>query len=121
MRNLEIMEWFENLTTLRESPVELPAVLSYAIARNYRTLLPIVEDIANAKKEVLLRYGEPTDKEGYYQISAQNMAPYSDEIKKLDDYDTDVSIYKVKTSAFWDLNFTVKQMEALYPMIAEEP
>lgn len=73
LKNKDIVEIAEALSILIQDTVPLPALVSFAVVRNFKLLQPIAEDIHNERLNILKRYSNnsiTTTEEGiiYYNI-----------------------------------------------------
>jgi len=72
LTNKKVLENIEGLSTLMQDSMPLPAVVSFAVVRNFKTLQPIAEDIYKERLNILERYGTAAmdDENGtaYYDI-----------------------------------------------------
>lgn len=119
MTNKEIMKTYESLMKMRDrSTTRFPARVSFAIARNIRTLEPIYEDIISSRLEVLKEYGDPTDTPGFFTPKIGKEKVMNDELNAIDD--TEVSNITLQGISFTDIeNFdlSIEDMDAIYFML----
>lgn len=122
MKNQDIITCFDGLANLREgSSTRFPARVSYAIARNIKLLQPIVEDIQTAYNGLINQYAEPIEGEPTkFKVKENNITILNEEVTKLYNMETDVSLVKIKFSDIESLELSIKDTEALMLMIEEE-
>lgn len=121
MKNQDIITAFEGLSNLRQAATQsLPARISFTIIRNLKTLQPIVEDIQMTYNSLLQKYADPIEGEdNQYQVKDGFIDTFTKEVNDLYDYDTEVSITKLKFSDIENLNFTLSEIDSLYFMIED--
>lgn len=121
MTNREIVDTYNGLYELRRQ-VQHPfaASISYAIVRNLRMLQPIVEDIDATRREILERCGGALQEDGNYIIPPEHVAEAQAEIENLESFEENISLMTIKFDELSKLNLTVKEMDALYPIVRWE-
>lgn len=121
MINKEIMELYEGLNkVLSHQELRFPAKVSFSMMRNYRDLMPIVDDIALAKDGVLQTYGTPIeDKPGYYHIPRENGEKAQAELNALDNVKQDINILKISVSDLEGMELSLDEMNCLYGMLED--
>ena len=119
MTNSTIINTYTSLSGL--SDITFPAKVAYAIMRNTKALEALVEDIERAQQQIYTKYGhEVPDQPGAYQIEPNNIEKANQELKDLSNVENDLKLMKISISDIGDLNLSMKDMAALYPMIQEE-
>lgn len=117
MKNQEILTCFEGLQKLRQAADRrLPARASFAIVRNIKTLQPIVDDFRESYQSLLDRYAEPIEND-QYQVKAENIQEFNNELDNLYNLDINLEIVKIKFSDIEDFDFSLEETEALYFMM----
>lgn len=119
MKNKEVMELYEGLNkVLSHQDLRFPAKVSFSMMRNYRNLMPIVDDIILAKDGVLQTYGSPIDdKPGYYHIPPENGEKAQAELNALDNIEQTVNILKITISDLEGMELSLEEMNCLYGML----
>lgn len=121
MKNKDIISTFEGLQSLRQGATQrLPARLSFAIIRNFKTLQPIVEDIQATYSELVSKYADPIKEDpGRFKVKDGCLDDLNREMNSLYDLDTEVTLTKVKFSDLENFSFSLSDIEALYFMIED--
>lgn len=124
MTNKEIESKYIQLLNLKEhSSIKFPGKVAYAIVRNYRTLIPIYQDIINVRQIILNKYGKPDENkgEGYYSFDTEENAKLAQkELQELDNVDTQFEIQKIKFSDIENMSLFIEEMDAIYFMLEDE-
>ena len=122
MTNIEIVQMHSGLINLRaQADLRFPARVSFAILHNMKILEPIIESYEAARMELVHRHGqEVPEQPGAYQIHEGQVEEFSKEFDALNKIENEVTLTKIKMSDIEDIQLSVDNVAALYPMIEEE-
>lgn len=120
--NKNILELTEGLTALLQDSVALPALVSFAAVRNFKTLQPIAEDINKARISILQKYSDKVDtaEEAIYYTFPDDAVPIVQ--KELDDLlnaMTDLPLVTFTIDKLSGYDIPLKTMNILYFMVAD--
>ena len=118
MTNKEISINFDKMINAFEKDSSYrPAKISFKIQKNIRKLYELVEEIDKAKQSIGEQYGAK-DKDGYH-IPPENVQKAQQEIDDLMSIEQEVSFLTISLSEIENMDFTLKQMDALMFMVTE--
>lgn len=122
MLNKDLVQIYDNLYGLRErNEVRFPAKVSFCIMRNIKILLPTVESFEFARTTILQTYGiEAEEKPGFYKIESDKTEIALQELADLENTEVEMTLQKIKLQDIENLDLSIQDMEALYPMLEEE-
>lgn len=118
MTNKNIETLYNGIQSLRERDIHVPARVSFTLVRGARALLPLVEDSANAKREVLNQLGIPIEN-GRYRIPAESVDAVMKELNDIDDIDVPVDLPYINMEDVENLELSMQETEALDLIIKE--
>lgn len=121
MLNRELIQIYDNLYKLSErNEVRFPAKVSFCITRNIKMLMPIAEAFELARITILQDYGiEAEDKPGFYKIKPDKAEIAMKELQDLENTEVDLTLQKIKLQDIENLDLSIQDMDALYPMLEE--
>jgi hypothetical protein len=120
--NRDIVTMYQGLSQLASNEgMRLPARVSFAVVRNLKMLIPIIEDIDMARQSIAETYGtldvnNPTQ----YRIPENNRDTVNQELDAIMETEVDVPLVKIKMTEIEDLNISIAMAEALMFMVEEE-
>ena len=120
--NRDIITMYQGLSQLASNEgMRLPARVSFAVVRNLKMLIPIIEDIDMARQSIAETYGtldvnNPTQ----YRIPENNRDTVNQELNAIMETEVDVPLVKIKMTEIEDLNISIAMAEALMFMVEEE-
>lgn len=120
--NRDIVTMYQGLSQLASNEgMRLPARVSFAVVRNLKILIPIIEDIDMARQSIAETYGtldvnNPTQ----YRIPENNRDTVNQELDAIMETEVDVPLVKIKMTEIEDLNISIAMAEALMFMVEEE-
>lgn len=120
--NRDIITMYQGLSQLASNEgMRLPARVSFAVVRNLKMLIPIIEDIDMARQSIAETYGtldvnNPTQ----YRIPENNRDTVNQELDAIMETEVDVPLVKIKMTEIEDLNISIAMAEALMFMVEEE-
>lgn len=101
--------------------MRLPARVSFAVVRNLKMLIPIIEDIDMARQSIAETYGTlDVDNPTQYCIPENNRDTVNQELDAIMETEVDVPLVKIKMTEIEDLNISIAMAEALMFMVEEE-
>lgn len=101
--------------------MRLPARVSFAVVRNLKMLIPIIEDIDMARQSIAETYGAlDVDNPTQYRIPENNRDIVNQELDAIMETEVDVPLVKIKMTEIEDLNISIAMAEALMFMVEEE-
>lgn len=118
LTNKEILENTEKLAVLLQEGIPLPAVISFSVVRNYKSLLPIAEDIENERLKIAQRYGKATE-DGTFYIPEENRESAMQELNDLSNVTTSVPIMTFTLDKLSGYDISLKTMNILYFMVED--
>lgn len=118
LTNKEILENTEKLAVLLQEGIPLPAVISFSVVRNYKSLLPIAEDIENERLKIAQRYGKATE-DGTFYIPEENRESAMQELNDLSNVTTSVPIMTFTLDKLFGYDISLKTMNILYFMVED--
>lgn len=116
-KNIEIL--YNGIQNLRERNIRVPARVSFTLVRGARTLLPLVEDSAEAKRAILEQFGTPVEN-GQYKIPTENIDTVMQELQAIDDIDVPVELPHISMKDIENLDLSIQETEALDLILEEE-
>lgn len=120
MKNIEIMSNLEKLIKMRDnSSIRFPARVSFAIARNIRVMLPIYEDIYNARMDILKEHGELVGQSDFFSPKEGHEEQIAKELEAINQTECDCSIQKFPFNDIENLELSIDDMDTLYFMVDE--
>ena len=120
MTNREITDIYDGLYYLRENASQpFSARVAYAITRDLRILQPIVEDINTTREQILAKYGT-LQEDGNYLVLQENVSAAQENMDNLGAIDVDIDLMPINLKDIEHLNLSVKEMDALYPIVRWE-
>lgn len=119
MKTTDIINLYTTLTNLRECG--LKARVSFSMARNLKTILPIVEDYEQARLKLLQTSGaaDPSNPNQYI-VPPESVQSVLQELDELGSVDVEVPLLKIKLSDIEDLDISIQDACNLECMIEEE-
>lgn len=120
--NRDIIIMYQGLSQLASNDeMRLPARVSFAVARNIKVLIPIIEDIDMARQSIAETYGTlDVDNPTQYRIPENNRDTVNQELDAIMETEVDVPLVKIKMTEIEDLNISIAMAEALMFMVEEE-
>ena len=118
LTNKEILENTEKLAVLLQEGIPLPAAISFSVVRNYKSLLPIAEDIENERLKIAQRYGKATE-DGTFYIPEENRENAMQELNDLSNVTTSVPIVTFTLDKLSGYDISLKTMNILYFMVED--
>lgn len=120
--NRDIIIMYQGLSQLASNQeMRLPARVSFAVARNLKMLIPIIEDIDMARQSIAETYGTlDIDNPTQYRIPENNRDTVNQELDAIMETEVDVPLVKIKMTEIEDLNISIAMAEALMFMVEEE-
>lgn len=123
LTNKEVLENTETLSALMQDSMPLPAVVSFAVVRNFKTLQPIAEDIYKERLNILERYGTATmdDENGtaYYDIPKEKQQAVNQELEDLLAVTTSMPLVTFALDKLTGYDIPLGTMSALYFMVED--
>ena len=122
MLNRDIITMYQGLSQLASNEgMRLPARVSFAVVRNLKMLIPIIEDIDMARQSIAETYGTlDVDNPTQYRIPENNRDTVNQELDAIMETEVDVPLVKIKMTEIEDLNISIAMAEALMFMVEEE-
>lgn len=120
--NRDIITMYQGLSQLASNEgMRLPARVSFAVVRNLKILIPIIEDIDMARQSIAETYGTlDVDNPTQYRIPENNRDTVNQELDAIMETEVDVPLVKIKMTEIEDLNISIAMAEALMFMVEEE-
>lgn len=120
--NRDIITMYQGLSQLASNEgMRLPARVSFAVVRNLKMLIPIIEDIEMARQSIAETYGTlDIDNPTQYRIPENNRDTVNQELDAIMETEVDVPLVKIKMTEIEDLNISIAMAEALMFMVEEE-
>lgn len=120
--NRDIITMYQGLSQLASNEgMRLPARVSFAVVRNLKMLIPIIEDIDMARQSIAETYGTlDVDNPTQYRIPENNRDTVNQELDAIMKTEVDVPLVKIKMTEIEDLNISIAMAEALMFMVEEE-
>lgn len=120
--NRDIITMYQGLSQLASNEgMRLPARVSFAVVRNLKMLIPIIEDIDMARQSIAETYGTlDIDNPTQYRIPENNRDIVNQELDAIMETEVDVPLVKIKMTEIEDLNISIAMAEALMFMVEEE-
>ena len=120
--NRDIITMYQGLSQLASNEgMRLPARVSFAVVRNLKMLIPIIEDIDMARQSIAETYGTlDVDNPTQYRIPENNRDTANQELDAIMETEVDVPLVKIKMTEIEDLNISIAMAEALMFMVEEE-
>lgn len=120
--NRDIIIMYQGLSQLASNDeMRLPARVSFAVARNLKMLIPIIEDIDMARQSIAETYGTlDIDNPTQYHIPENNRDTVNQELDAIMETEVNVPLVKIKMIEIEDLNISIAMAEALMFMVEEE-
>lgn len=120
--NRDIITMYQGLSQLASNEeMRLPARVSFAVVRNLKMLIPIIEDIDMARQSIAETYGTlDVDNPTQYRIPENNRDTVNQELDAIMETEVDVPLVKIKMTEIEDLNISIAMAEALMFMVEEE-
>lgn len=120
--NRDIIIMYQGLSQLASNDeMRLPARVSFAVARNLKMLIPIIEDIDMARQSIAETYGTlDVDNPTQYRIPENNRDTVNQELDAIMETEVEVPLVKIKMTEIEDLNISIAMAEALMFMVEEE-
>ena len=119
LTNKEIANTYPILFELKNGGKAFPVKVSYAIARNLKTLKSIAEDIDPLRLSILEKYGTLQEDNNSYLIPPENKDIVIKELEDLDSVENDIKIYTIKLEQLDGYDLSVEEMEALDFMLED--
>lgn len=119
LTNKEIANIYPVLFELKNGGKSFPVKVAYAIARNFKTLRGIAEDIDPLRISILEKYGKLQEGDNTYLIPPENKDIAIKELNELDDVENDIKIYTIKLEQLDGYDLTIEEMEALDFMLED--
>lgn len=122
LTNKDIIEVTEALSALIQDTAPLPAIVSFAVVRNFKLLQPIAEDIHNERLKILERYSNgSTTEEGiiYYDVPEEKHEAANKELEDLLTVTTSVPLVTFPLDKLTGHDIPIKTMSILYFMVED--
>lgn len=119
MTNLDIYNYGKAMVdSFQDLNQRLPVKVNFYIQKNKATLLPLAQEIEQARINIIYEYGVLNESTGNYDIAEEKMSAVMAELEELFSLEQEVNIYKIDIDNFSDDIFlTTGQMEAIMFMI----
>lgn len=120
--NREIYTYANNLLVefSNNKDLKLPIKLNFYLQKNMQALIALASEIETNRLEIIKQYGTLNEDTSSYTIPNDKIDEVNKQLNELFDIEQEVQIYTVNINALSnDLNFTMKQMEALIFMIEQ--
>lgn len=119
MTNLDIYNYGKAMIdSFQDLNQKLPVKVNFYIQKNKATLLPLAQEIEQARVNIIYEYGVLNESTGNYDIAEEKMSTVMAELDELFSLEQEVNIYKIDIDNFSDDIFlTTGQMEAIMFMI----
>lgn len=119
MTNLDIYNYGKAMVdSFQDLNQKLPVKVNFYIQKNKATLLPLAQEIEQARVNIIYEYGVLNESTGNYDIAEEKMSTVMAELDELFSLEQEVNIYKIDIDNFSDDIFlTTGQMEAIMFMI----
>lgn len=119
MTNLDIYNYGKAMVdSFQDLNQKLPVKVNFYIQKNKATLLPLAQEIEQARINIIYEYGVLNESTGNYDIAEEKMSAVMAELEELFSLEQEVNIYKIDIDNFSDDIFlTTGQMEAIMFMI----
>lgn len=120
MTNLDIYNYGKAMIdTFQDSNQKLPVKVNFYIQKNKATLLPLAQEIEEARINIIRTHGTLDNATGQYNVIGEEETKAAiAELDELFAIEQDVNIYKVNIDSFSDdISLTTGQMEAIMFMI----
>lgn len=123
LTNKEVLENIDGLNALMQDSMPLPAVVSFAVVRNFKTLQPIAEDIYKERLNILERYGTAAmdDENGtaYYDIPKEKQQAVNQELEDLLAVTTSTPLVTFALDKLTGYDIPLSVMNVLYFMVED--
>lgn len=119
MTNLDIYNYGKAMVdSFQDLNQKLPVKVNFYIQKNKATLLPLAQEIEQARINIIYEHGVLNESTGNYDIAEEKMSTVMAELDELFSLEQEVNIYKIDIDNFSDDIFlTTGQMEAIMFMI----
>lgn len=107
-------------TILSNDNLKFPAKVNYIIQRNYKKLVDIAQDVANARIKICEEYSTSKTDSRYLFEDKEKLQKANIELEELMSIEQEVSLLTFNIEAIENIALTNKQMEALMLMIDGE-
>ena len=121
MRNLDIIQNFEQLNLLYNQNNYINPIIDYAIAINLTTMAPKVSIINGIQEKILNHYKDWQQSTNEKTIIAtQNLTFVEKEINSLHNIDTPIDLFYVSLSNIYDDIISLNQIQNIFFMIDDD-
>ena len=119
MTNSEIIGLYDALTKISlNNSLKFDAVTCFKLAKNKRTIQPIMESIIEARQILFDKYGTPkTAEEPEIFIPKEKVPAFQEEYLDLTNTKVQVELEKIPIESFKDTKLEMELMENLMPII----
>lgn len=102
MTNKEMELTLNSLNMIITSDLELPSMVTLAMARNFRKLKEEAKEYLEKRQELITKYGKKLDdgRVGIEATDKEAISKFDAEIGPLDSMEFDIDIYKIPISEF---------------------
>ena len=120
LTNGEIVTLYEGLYKLREGrSAPLPIKVGFSIIKDMKILEPIYSSITTMRNDIAQRLGTPQDN-GYIEIPSENVEEANREFENLSEIENQIDLDLISLSSLQNLQFSLDEINALYPIINSE-
>lgn len=103
---------------LNDETIYFPARLNFFLLKNYYEFVNAIKTLEKIRDDIVEHYGVVEDNQ--IKLSEEQKQQANAELESLLMLEQSLDINPIKLSWVEGLQFTAKQMEALYPMIEED-
>ena len=119
--NSELLSLYEKMVELSNRDIKFSAKVSFTILQNMRMISPIVEDIEATRANILQEYGEPVPEQpGFFKARVGEEEEMATQLTELGNMENDICFKTINLEDLQNVELSLNDMEALYPMIGGE-
>ena len=119
LTNKDVANIYPILSAVKDGKKSFPVKVSYAIARNLKTLRAIAEDIDPLRLSILEKYGTLQEDGNTYIVPPETKDVAIKELDDLNSIENDIKIYTIKLEQLDGYDLSVEEMEALDFMLED--
>ena len=119
LNNTQIFVLYETLLSLKNKTSDITITAGFNIIKNIKILEPIYEAIAEARLQILLKFGTLND-EGQIEIPQSKIEDANIFLNELGQVKNNVDLSILNLSDLSSLFLTLDEIESLYPIINGE-
>lgn len=119
MTNSEIVGLYDALTKIRsDNSLKFDAITCFKLARNKRTIQPVMESILEARQILFNKYGTPKNAEDpEIFIPKERVPAFQEEYTNLINAKVQIELEKIPIESFKDTKLEMELIENLMPII----